>query len=121
MEKNVNRRSLIKIGLLTLATLPFFKKGKNSFISSALAEDGCPTKEPAGKSLARPTEGQGKVLEYVTDANTSKNALHKAGQTCANCMYYKKEKADSGYAPCIMMANKYVSSCGWCKTYKVKK
>jgi hypothetical protein len=54
------------------------------------------------------------------DSNSSKNALHKAGQSCANCNFYTVAKADSGYAPCAMMGNKFVTNCGWCKSFKAK-
>lgn len=112
MENKFTRRSFFTIGLASLSVLPL--------IGKAFAADACPTKAPAGKALATPTEGMGKSLEYVVDANTSKNALHKAGMTCASCNFYTVAKAEGGYAPCAMMGNKYVTNCGWCKSYKAK-
>jgi hypothetical protein len=115
MEKKLTRRSFFGFSLAGLAVIPFITKA-----SKALAADACPTKAPAGKAIASPTEGMGKTFEYVLDTNTSKNALHKAGQSCANCNFYTAAKADSGYAPCVMMGNKFVTNCGWCKSYKAK-
>ncbi len=115
MENKFSRRSFFTFSLSGLAIIPFFAKAGKLF-----AADACPTKAPAGKPLAMSTEGMGKNLEYVIDANTSKNALHKAGQSCANCNFYTVAKAEGGYAPCVMMGNKYVTSCGWCKSFKAK-
>jgi hypothetical protein len=115
MENKFSRRSFFTFGLAGLAAIPFLTKAAN-----AVAADACPAKAPAGKALASPTEGMGKSLEYVLDANTSKNALHKAGQSCSNCNFYTVAKAESGHAPCAMMGNKFVTNCGWCKSYKAK-
>jgi hypothetical protein len=112
MENKLTRRSFFSLGLASLAIVPLFSK--------AFAADACPAKAPAGKPLASPTEGMGKSLEYVLDANTSKHALHKPGMNCANCNFYGVAKAESGHAPCAMMGNKYVTNCGWCKSYKAK-
>lgn len=112
MENKFTRRSFFSLTLASLAVVPF--------IGKVFAADSCPTKAPAGKALASPTEGMGKNLEYVMDANTTKNALHKAGQSCVSCNFYGTAKAEGGYAPCTMMGNKYVTSCGWCKSYKAK-
>ena len=112
MENKFSRRSFFTVALASLSVVPFLGK--------AFAADSCPAKAPAGKALASPTEGMGKSLEYVLDSNTSKHALHKAGQTCANCNFYVVAKAESGHAPCAMMGNKFVTNCGWCKSYKAK-
>lgn len=112
MENNVSRRSFFKFGLMGIAALPIVGK-----ISSAKAE-ACPAKEPAGKQIQKEGEGMGKMQKFVADATKSKEPTYKAGQNCANCKFYNKAKAEGGYAPCAMMANKYVTSCGWCKAYK---
>lgn len=88
--------------------------------TSSLAADSCPKAPPAGKALGSPTEGMGKNLEYVLDAKTSKNAKYTAGSNCGNCKFYNDKKAEGGYAPCTMMGMKYVTTCGWCKSYAKK-
>jgi len=114
MENNFSRRSFFKLSLSSLVALPFVLKS-----TKALAES-CPAAAPAGKATASPTEGMGKSLEYVVDAKTSKNKIFKAGQNCGNCKFYAADKAAGGYAPCAMMGNKFVTNCGWCKSYKAK-
>jgi hypothetical protein len=114
MENKFSRRSFFKFGLSSLAVVPFLTKA-----TSAFAADACGT-APAGKQLASPTEGMGKTAEYVMDAKTTKNALHKAGNNCGNCKFFNDKQAATGYAPCAMMGNKFVSNCGWCKLYKSK-
>jgi hypothetical protein len=115
MEKSFSRRSFFKLGLATAVVAPLLTKSSN-----ALAAAACPAAAPAGKQVASPTEGMGKNLEYVVDNSTSKNALHKAGNNCGNCKFYNEKQATGGYAPCAMMGNKFVSNCGWCKSYKAK-
>lgn len=113
MENNVSRRSFFKFGFLGAVALPLVGK-----ISSVKAQ-ACPAKEPAGKAIQKEGEGMGKMQKYVADANKAKGEpLFKAGQNCGNCKFYGKAKADGGYAPCAMMGNKFVNTCGWCKAYK---
>lgn len=115
MDENFTRRSFFQLAVASLTILPFVLKATTS-----LAADACPAKAPAGKALGSPTEGMGKGLEYVLDAKTSKNGKYKAGATCANCKFYNAAKADGGYAPCTMMGMKFVTHCGWCKSYALK-
>ena len=115
-EKNLNRRSFFTMALSVVTIVPLALRS----LKAEAAPAACPTKAPAGKSVAEPGVGMGKSLEYVVDAGTSKNAKYKAGQNCLNCKYYNDKKADGGYAPCTMMGMKYVTSCGWCKSYLVK-
>lgn len=115
MDDKLTRRSFFQMAVAAAAIVPFALK------SNALsAADACPAKVPAGKALGSPTEGMGKSLEYVLDAKTSKNPKYKAGSDCGNCKFYNAAKADSGHAPCTMMGMKYVSQCGWCKSYAAK-
>ena len=115
MDDKLNRRSFFQMAVAAAVIVPFALK------SSALeAADACPAKAPAGKALGSPTEGMGKSLEYVLDAKTSKNAKYKAGANCGNCKFYNAAKAESGHAPCTMMGMKYVTHCGWCKSYAAK-
>lgn len=115
MENKFSRRSFFKLSLATVAVVPAVV---GSFKS--LAADACPAAAPAGKPLATSTEGMGKNLEYVVDNKMTKNALHKAGNQCSNCKFFNDKQVAGGYAPCAMMGNKFVSSCGWCKSYKAK-
>lgn len=115
MNDQFTRRSFFQMALMGAITAPFIIRSAKVY-----ASDACPTTPPAGKSLAQPNEGAGKTMEYITDATTSKNAKYKAGNNCANCKFYNKEKAEGGYAPCTMLGMKYVTSCGWCKIYLKK-
>lgn len=114
MENKFSRRSFFKFGLAAAAIVPMVGN-----IAKSFAADACGT-APAGKKVATSTEGMGKSLDYVADAKTSKNALHKAGNNCANCKFYNAGKAENGFAPCTMMGMAYVSNCGWCKSYSKK-
>ena len=113
-EKGLDRRTFFRMALSALAIVPFALKG----IKAEAA--GCPTTPPAGKQVAKAGEGMAKSLEYVEDGKTSTHAKHKPGQNCLNCKYYNDKKAEGGYAPCTMMGMKYVTNCGWCKSYLVK-
>lgn len=114
-KETLSRRSFFKFALAGVAVVPFIAKASKSF-----AADACPTTPPAGKQVAKPTEGMGKTLNYVEDAKTSKHAKYKAGANCAGCKFYNAAKAEGGYAPCTMMGMKYVTSCGWCSSYAAK-
>lgn len=116
MEDNnsLNRRSFFRMALAAAAIVPFaLKSGK------AVAA-GCPTTPPAGKQVAKVGEGMAKSLDYVEDGKASTNPKHKPGQNCLNCKYYNDKKAEGGYAPCTMMGMKFVTNCGWCKSYLAK-
>ena len=115
MEDKQNRRSFFQMALSALVILPFALKA-----TSSLAADSCPKTPPAGKAVGSPTEGMGKSLEYVLDAQTSKNPKYVKGNNCGNCKFYNQAKADAGYGPCTMMGMKLVTNCGWCKTYLKK-
>ncbi len=115
MAKNLNRRSFFTLALSAVAVVPFALNSKQ-----ALAADACPSKAPAGKQVAKVGEGMAKGLDYVEVAASSKNAKFKTGSNCGNCKYYNVAKADGGYAPCTMMGMKFVTTCGWCKSYLAK-
>lgn len=115
MDDKLTRRSFFQMVLMGAAAIPVLVKSSKAFAGAA-----CPASPPAGKTIAQPGEGMGKTLEYVTDATTSKNSKFKAGSNCGNCKFYNAAKADGGYAPCTMMGMKYVTNCGWCKSYLVK-
>lgn len=116
MDDKFSRRSFFQFAVAGLTVVPFIFKATKSFA----AAEACPAVAPKGKALGVPTEGMGKSLEYVLDAKTSKNAKYKAGSSCNNCKFYNAAKAEGGYAPCTMMGMKYVTHCGWCKSYALK-
>lgn len=113
-EKNLNRRAFFKFAVAAGALVPFLAK------SSQAVAAGCPAAGPAGKQVAEPGVGMGKSLEYVAAAESSKNSKYAKGQNCGNCKYYNDKKAEGGFAPCTMMGMKYVTNCGWCKSYLKK-
>lgn len=113
-ENKLNRRSFFQFAL-ALSSLSLLGKP-----TKLLAAEKCSTTPPPGKNIASPNEGMGKTLEYVVDASTSKNAKYKAGANCANCKFYNTAKLEGGHAPCTMLGMKYVSNCGWCKSYLSK-
>lgn len=113
-EKNLNRRSFFKFAVAGAVVAPLFLKATKAVAAA------CPATAPAGKQVAEPGVGMAKSLEYVTDATTSKNTKYVKGSSCANCKYYNDKKAEGGYAPCTMMGMKYVTNCGWCKSYLKK-
>lgn len=115
MKDTQTRRAFFQTTLLGALVAPFVLKA-----ATALASDTCPTTAPAGKTIIRSDEGMGKSLDYVADATTSKNAKYKPGSNCANCKFFNTSKLEGGYAPCTMLGMKYVSACGWCKTYLIK-
>lgn len=115
-EKNLNRRSFFSMALAAAAIVPFALKS----MKAEAAAPACPTTPPAGKQVAQVGVGMAKSLDYVTDGKASTNAKHKPGQNCLNCKYYNDKKAEGGYAPCTMMGMKYVTNCGWCKSYLAK-
>lgn len=113
-ENELNRRSFFRMALAAVAIVPFALKGMKAEAAA------CPAAPPAGKQVAVEGVGMAKGLDYVADGKTSKNAKHKPGQNCLNCKYYNDKKAEGGYAPCTMMGMKYVTNCGWCKSYLAK-
>lgn len=122
VKKNFDRRSFFKFGFLSLATLPFFSKFHLG-LSSAEAKDkkeACPATPPAGKTPVDPASPAAQRLNYVLDSGLSTHNLHKAGDSCLSCNFYRKEKEEGSWAPCTMLALKYVPSCGWCKSFKKK-
>lgn len=115
------RRSFFRAALLGLGALPLVKS------TDALAgiAKACPQKDPtdakALKKLLKPDGKVAKRLKYVANATDSKHKKYTKGSLCGNCKFYKDKKEVEFYAPCTMAANKYVPSCGWCKSYKLDK
>jgi hypothetical protein len=115
MSDSFNRRSFFKLVSAAVAATTLLSKPMQAAAATA-----CPASAPAGKQVAKAGEGMAKSLEYVVDANDSKNAKYKKGQNCGNCKYYNDKKEEKGYAPCTMMGMKFVTTCGWCKSYLAK-
>ncbi len=115
MDDKFTRRSFFQMALMSVAAIPVLTKSAKVF-----AGDACPASPPAGKNIAQPGEGMGKTLEYVTEASTSKNSKFKTGSNCGNCKFYNAAKVEGGYGPCTMLGMKYVTNCGWCKSYLAK-
>jgi hypothetical protein len=125
LEKNMNdselnRRSFFRMVLAAATIVPFAVKSLRSEAATTSAPAGCPTTPPAGKQVAEVGVGMAKSLEYTTDGKSSTNPKHKPGQNCVNCKYFNEKKIEGGYAPCTMMGMKYVTNCGWCKSYLAK-
>lgn len=105
----MDRRKFFQSALITVAGLTGARK--------VLANECKVGAAPAGQKVAADKER----LDYESvAANAKGNAKYVEGSTCANCKFYKKEKEQNGFAPCPMMANKFVSNCGWCKSYAKK-
>ena len=116
-EKDLDRRAFFTMALTAMAVVPFALKAIGN---AEAAAPGCPATPPAGKQVAQVGVGMAKSLEYTEDGKATKNAKHKPGQNCINCKYYNDKKAEGGYAPCTMMGMKFVTNCGWCKSYLAK-
>ena len=109
----MKRRDFFTAALTGLVALPFIS-------GEAIAKACKAGVAPAGKKILDIASNQAKRLKYVVLATTSKHKKYKAGANCANCNFYKTKKEDGGHAPCTMAGNKYVSACGWCKSYRKK-
>lgn len=59
-----------------------------------------------------------KALDYVEDASKSANPKHKAGDDCANCMFYSG--GPTGRGPCQLFPGKSVNAKGWCISHSTK-
>jgi len=65
------------------------------------------------------SDATAKMLGYVEDATTTKDARYKTGSQCANCQLYAGNS--TGYGPCQLFPGKSVSANGWCSAYMPKK
>jgi len=59
-----------------------------------------------------------KALGYVEVGSKSANPKHKAGDACANCMFYSG--AATGRGPCQLFPGKSVAAAGWCVSHAPK-
>jgi len=113
MNTTTSRRNFFKKTLATVAIVPF--------MGEAFAKACVMAAAPVGKKVLALTDKAAKRLKYILDATKSTHKKYKAGDACGNCKFYKLKKEASGHAPCSMMGNKYVTTCGWCKSYRLDK
>jgi len=117
MKSNLSRRSFFRWSLLSL---PLLKAG------NVLANIACPMPAPndsaVAKKLLKKTDSAFKRLKFVFVAKEAKgNPKYKVGANCGNCKFFSKKakiKTADGYSKCPMVGNKYVPSCGWCKSHR---
>ena len=102
----MNRRNFFSTGIVGITALLGAGKAFAGACKVAAA--------PAGKKLAK----LGRLGYVLNAADAKAEKKFKAGSTCGNCKYYKNKKEVGAYAPCLMMSNGYVSTCGWCKSWK---
>lgn len=67
-----------------------------------------------------PSDPTAKALSYVEDASKSTSPKHKAGDDCANCMFFQG-KSGAEYGPCQLFPGKAVHAKGWCVSHQPKK
>ena len=112
-----NRRDFFKKLLLGAAAIPLVR------VSDAMAKAcAAPKTDKVKKKLLDYKSKQATRLNFVANAADGKgHKKFKAGSDCGNCKFYKADKAEPTYGKCAMVANKYVPTCGWCKSWKVNK
>lgn len=115
------RRSFFKAALLSLGALPLLKTVDALGATAKACPQGAPTDAKAVKKLLKYESKTASRLDFVANATDSKSKKYTKGSTCGNCKFYNDKKVVEDYAPCSMVGNKYVPSCGWCKSYKLDK
>ncbi|MFT6070900.1 MAG: hypothetical protein ACJAT2_001863 [Bacteriovoracaceae bacterium] len=115
------RRSFFKAALLSLTAIPLLKSGEALGAMAKSCPQGAPTDKKAIKKLLDYKSKTASRLDFVANATDSKHKKFNKGEACGNCKFYNAKKDLGNYAPCSMAANKYVPSCGWCKSYKLDK
>ena len=108
-ESPIERRSLLKGVLMTVATLPIASLvvGRSAYAAPAILDE----KDPQAKALG--------YLADATKVDAKSNPTYKPGQTCANCLQLQGSAGDK-YRPCNLFPGKLVAASGWCKAW-VKK
>lgn len=119
MTKKTSRRKAFQLGLMGVISLPFFKA------LNLYAEEngnGCKNKTPTDETvlnrIVREDDPAAKRLDYVEIASDSEHPNFKAGELCKNCRFFRVQQEKEGWAPCTMLANRYVAPCGWCRSYQ---
>lgn len=113
---SMNRRSFLKVGGATLASIPMLAKLASFAGVPAYAEDLPPAKD---------TEEPAKSLKYCADADKpSKNCearkdKAKASQYCYNCQLFTKGSGDGKGATgkCMIMPKNSVPGKAWCQSW----
>lgn len=110
------RRSFFKKVMMGVALTPVLKVAD---LYAAVAAS-CPQGEPKDPKIKKKmiNDSTAKRLDYVSNASDSKHKKYNKGELCGNCRFYKEHKSEPTWGKCAMAANRYVPSCGWCKSYK---
>ncbi len=66
-----------------------------------------------------PSDPSAQALGYVEDSAKVTNSAHKAGDTCANCLFFEG-KAGDAWGPCKLFPGKDVAGKGWCTAHQPK-
>lgn len=115
-SKSFNRRCLLKAGTMGLFAVPFLSMSKA--IAAGCSADAAACK----KGLMDKTDKRFKKYEYTLDAGTAKaHKKFKPNANCGNCNFYKIKKEKNSNAPCAMLGQKCVVSCGWCNKWMKSK
>lgn len=117
MNNSTNRRRFFKLAVMSVASLPFLK------FTKAFAEDnGCtntdPTDDAVKNRMVKPDDAAAKRLDYVAHADDSEHDNYTKGELCKNCRFYRVQQEKEDWAPCTMLANRFVPACGWCRSYQ---
>ena len=115
------RRRFLQKALAGLFFLPLVR-----IIPVGGASVSCPQKPPKAEGIKKKLlDYAGKTakrLKFVPNAKEGKgHKKWKAGANCGNCKFYKAHKIEPAYGKCSLAGNKYVPTCGWCKSYLLKK
>lgn len=113
LPTSFSRRAFIKKILASLIFYISFKAHANDSSNPS-------SPRPEKKKYANPKGEIEKELHYTKKSYLSKHKNHFAGDKCASCKFYSSEQESDGYAPCLMMRKRYVSSLGWCMLYTKK-
>ncbi len=117
MDQKANRRRFFKLGMVALASAPFLKIGK-VFADGDTCKVTKPTDEAVLNRMVKEDDPAAKRLDYIEVATDSKHPNFKPGELCKNCRFYRHQQEKDGWAPCTMLANRYVTACGWCRSYQ---
>tara|TARA_R110002072_G_scaffold276051_1_gene437407 strand:+ start:145532 stop:145900 length:369 start_codon:yes stop_codon:yes gene_type:complete len=117
-----SRRNFFKKAFFGVASIAFLKSSETLAALAKSCPQAAPTTDKVKKKLLDINSKTAKRLDYVVNAPDAKaHKKFKAGSNCANCKFYKADKKEPVYGRCSMAANKYVPSCGWCKSYRPAK
>ena len=122
MEKNQSRRQFFKTALMGMAAVPFLKMSNAYAFLAKSCPQGAPKDPKIAKKLIDPMSKTAKRLHFHLDAAKAHGEKKfKKDSYCGKCKFYRAHKGEEVYGKCSMMANRYVPSCGWCKSYRLDK